>query len=156
MNVMGNTITGAASGETTITWRRRIHNLRQKDRRVTNTYFCMLFYYLSRLEKIQSFFVIKNYRGVMMMKRRAVVSVVGKDQVGIIAKVTNILSDNQVNILDISQTILQDFFTMMMLVDVTGIENLDILQKQFDEISEHLGLKINIQLEEIFQSMHRI
>ena len=92
----------------------------------------------------------------MMMKRRAVVSVVGKDQVGIIAKVTNILSDNQVNILDISQTILQDFFTMMMLVDVTRIENLAILQKQFDGISEELGLKINIQLEEIFQSMHRI
>ena len=92
----------------------------------------------------------------MMMKRRAVVSVVGKDQVGIIAKVTNILSDNQVNILDISQTILQEFFTMMMLVDVSGIENLDMLQGQFDEISEDLGLKINVQLEEIFQSMHRI
>jgi ACT domain-containing protein len=92
----------------------------------------------------------------MMMKRRAVVSVVGKDQVGIIAKVTTILSENHVNILDISQTILQEFFTMMMLVDVSEIENLDTLQKKFDEVSEDLGLKINIQLEEIFQSMHRI
>ncbi len=91
-----------------------------------------------------------------MTNRRAVVSVIGKDQVGIIAKVTNVLADNHVNILDISQTILQDFFTMMMLVDVTGIENLDALQQKFDGISEEMGLKINVQLEEIFQAMHRI
>ncbi len=91
-----------------------------------------------------------------MTNRRAVVSVIGKDQVGIIAKVTNVLADNNVNILDISQTILQDFFTMMMLVDVSGIENLDSLQQKFDGISEEMGLKINIQLEEIFQAMHRI
>ncbi|MGJ7922383.1 ACT domain-containing protein [Neobacillus sp. LXY-4] len=91
-----------------------------------------------------------------MKQRRAVVSVIGKDQVGIIAKVTNILADNSINILDISQTILQDFFTMMMLVDVSGKENLEQLQKQFDEVSDELGLKINIQLEEIFQAMHRI
>lgn len=91
-----------------------------------------------------------------MTMRRAVVSVIGKDQVGIIAKVTNVLADNHVNILDISQTILQDFFTMMMLVDVSGIENLDALQQKFDGISQAMGLKINIQLEEIFQAMHRI
>ncbi|WP_458412834.1 ACT domain-containing protein [Schinkia sp. CFF1] len=91
-----------------------------------------------------------------MTMRRAVVSVIGKDQVGIIAKVTNVLADNKVNILDISQTILQDFFTMMMLVDVTGIEHLDSLQQKFDQISQEMGLKINIQLEEIFQAMHRI
>lgn len=90
------------------------------------------------------------------MTRRAVVSVIGKDQVGIIAKVTNVLADNNVNILDISQTILQDFFTMMMLVDVTDNENLDALQQKFDGISEEMGLKINVQLEEIFQAMHRI
>lgn len=88
--------------------------------------------------------------------RRAVVSVIGKDQVGIIAKVTNVLADNNVNILDISQTILQEFFTMMMLVDVSGIENLDSLQSKFDGISQEMGLKINIQLEEIFQTMHRV
>lgn len=92
----------------------------------------------------------------MMEKRRAIVSVVGKDQVGIIAKVTGILSDTNINILDISQTTLQDFFTMMMLVDVSGTENLDVLQKQFDKVSEEMGLKINIQLEEIFQAMHRV
>jgi ACT domain-containing protein len=92
----------------------------------------------------------------MMEKRRAVVSVIGKDQVGIIAKVTNILSDNSVNILDISQTILQDFFTMMMLVDVTEIESLENLQKQFNPMSQEMGLKINIQLEDLFKAMHRV
>ena len=89
-------------------------------------------------------------------QRRAVVSVIGKDQVGIISKVTTILSDNNINILDISQTILQDFFTMMMLVDVSKRDNLDDLNKQFGELSTQLHLKINIQLEEIFQSMHRV
>ncbi|MCR6110816.1 ACT domain-containing protein [Bacillus sp. A301a_S52] len=91
-----------------------------------------------------------------MEQKRAVVSVVGKDQVGIIAKVTAILADNHMNVLDISQTILQDFFTMMMLVDVSEAENLDKLQSEFDQASHELGLKINIQLEDIFQSMHRI
>lgn len=88
--------------------------------------------------------------------RRAVVSVVGQDKVGIIAKVTRVLSDNDINILDISQTILQDFFTMMMIVDVAGIENLDRLQDLLNEAGEELSLKINIQLEEIFQAMHRV
>ncbi|AXI10881.1 ACT domain-containing protein [Oceanobacillus zhaokaii] len=91
-----------------------------------------------------------------MRERHAVVSVIGKDQVGIIAKVTNILADKQINILDISQTILQDFFTMMMLVDVAGREDLDQLQDQFNHLGDALGLKINIQLEEIFQAMHRV
>ncbi|MBU9723055.1 MULTISPECIES: ACT domain-containing protein [Bacillaceae] len=91
-----------------------------------------------------------------MSQKRAVVSVIGKDQVGIIAKVTTILADNHINVLDISQTILQDFFTMMMLVDVSELEDLEELQTAFDKVSNELGLKINIQLEEIFQSMHRV
>jgi len=91
-----------------------------------------------------------------MQQRRAVVSVVGKDQVGIISKVTTVISENNVNILDISQTILQDFFTMMMIVDITQKENLDDLRQQLDELGNQLGLKINIQLEDIFQSMHRV
>ncbi|WP_394232416.1 ACT domain-containing protein [Niallia oryzisoli] len=90
------------------------------------------------------------------MKRRAIVSVVGKDQVGIIAKVTTILAENQVNILDISQTILQDFFTMMMLVDVTDYQDLEGLQKHLTEIGNALNLNITLQLEEIFQAMHRV
>jgi ACT domain-containing protein len=92
----------------------------------------------------------------MMMQRRAVVSVIGKDQVGIIAKVTTILAENKVNILDISQTILQDFFTMMMIVDVTNYHDLEELQKQLSDIGDSLGLNIHLQLEEIFQAMHRV
>jgi len=91
-----------------------------------------------------------------MNQRRAIVSVIGKDQVGIIAKVTTILSENKVNILDISQTILQDFFTMMMLVDVTDQQDLEGLQKQLTEIGDSLGLNITLQLEDIFQAMHRV
>ncbi|WP_033828055.1 ACT domain-containing protein [Bacillus andreraoultii] len=90
-----------------------------------------------------------------MEKKRAVVSVVGKDQVGIIANVTTILSNHKVNILDISQTILQEFFTMMMIVDMTGA-NLETLQQELDDLATKLNLKINIQLEDIFQAMHRI
>ena len=91
-----------------------------------------------------------------MKQRRAIVSVIGKDQVGIIAKVTNVLADNRINILDISQTILQDFFTMMMLVDVTNSENLEALQNELSEIGKAMNLNITVQLEEIFQAMHRV
>lgn len=90
------------------------------------------------------------------MQKRAVVSVLGKDQVGIIAKVTNVLANNQMNIHDISQTILQDFFTMIMLVDVANIEDLDHLTNEFAMIEKELGLTISIQLEEVFQAMHRV
>lgn len=91
-----------------------------------------------------------------MNQRRAIVSVIGKDQVGIIAKVTNVLADNKINILDISQTILQDFFTMMMIVDVADYKDLESLQKQLGKIGKTMNLNINIQLEEIFQAMHRV
>ncbi|MGG1399229.1 ACT domain-containing protein [Bacillus salipaludis] len=91
-----------------------------------------------------------------MERRRAVVSVIGKDHVGIISKVTTILANNNLNILDISQTILQDFFTMMMIIDVTGKVNLNRLRDELTLAGEDMGLKINIQLEEIFQAMHRV
>jgi ACT domain-containing protein len=89
------------------------------------------------------------------MERKAVVSVVGKDQVGIISKVTSVLSDHNINILDISQTILQDFFTMMMIVDVANSE-IDKVRDELNDLGEEIGLKINVQLEEIFKAMHRV
>ena len=89
-------------------------------------------------------------------QKRAIVSVIGKDQVGIIAKVTTLLAERTINILDISQTILQEFFTMMMLVDITNLEDLESLQQQLAELGKSLGLTINIQREEIFQAMHRV
>jgi ACT domain-containing protein len=111
-----------------------------------------------RLEKKPiSFLYLKKIFGVnAMSQRRAVVSVVGKDQVGIIAKVTTVLANENVNIFDISQTILQDFFTMMMIVDVTNLENLEALQQKLTDLGDPLGLTINVQLEEIFHAMHRV
>ena len=92
-----------------------------------------------------------------MNEKKAVVSVIGKDQIGIISKVTTILADYQINILDISQTILQDFFTMMMLVDLTTSKTeVDEVRNKLDELGDELGLKINLQLEDIFRAMHRI
>lgn len=89
--------------------------------------------------------------------KKAIISVLGKDRVGIISSVSNVLSENNVNILDISQTILQDMFTMMMLVDVENskvkfAELADVLSSEGDK----LGVEIRIQLEDIFQAMHRI
>jgi len=92
-----------------------------------------------------------------MNEKKAVVSVIGKDQVGIIAKVTGILAAYEINVLDISQTTLQDFFTMMMLVDLsTSKEEVNQVRRKLNELGDELGLKINLQLEEIFKAMHRI
>ncbi len=89
--------------------------------------------------------------------KKAIITVVGKDKVGIISGVANLLSDNNVNILDISQTILQDMFTMMMLVDVDGSKyNVAELGELLGSKGKELGVEIRIQLEEIFESMHRI
>lgn len=88
---------------------------------------------------------------------KAVVTVIGKDQKGIIANVSNVLYENEVNILDISQTIMQDMFTMIMLVD---FESETITFKQvvdkLEELEKKIGLSIHVQREEIFTSMHRI
>ncbi|MGM9928186.1 MAG: ACT domain-containing protein [Bacillus sp. (in: firmicutes)] len=91
-----------------------------------------------------------------MKPKKAIVSVIGKDQIGIIAKVTNILAKQKVNILDISQTILQDFFTMMMVVDASNLNNLEQLQTELKRAGDELNVTINIQLEEIFTAMHRV
>jgi len=92
-----------------------------------------------------------------LSEKRAVVSVIGKDQIGIIAMVTTVLAENKINILDISQTILQDFFTMMMLVDLAEArESVAEVSEKLQILGDSLGLKINIQLEEIFKAMHRI
>ena len=88
---------------------------------------------------------------------RAIVTVIGVDKTGIIAKTSTLLASNSINILDITQTILQDLFTMVMLVD---IENSKIdfgeLSNRLDEIGQELGVEIRIQHEDIFKSMHRI
>ncbi len=88
---------------------------------------------------------------------KTIITVVGKDTVGIIARVCTYLADNRINILDISQTIVQGYFNMMMIVDTGGVE------KQFGDMAdelvvlgEEIGVVIKCQKEEIFDKMHRI
>lgn len=89
--------------------------------------------------------------------KRAVITVVGKDSVGIIARVCTYLAEKNVNILDISQTIIQEFFNMMMIVDVSNIK-IDFLDlaNELENIGTSTGLVIKVQREDIFDSMHRI
>ena len=86
---------------------------------------------------------------------KAIITVIGKDTVGIIANVSNLLFENNINILDISQTIMQELFTMIMLVDVKDVQVGD-LQEKLDVIAKEMNLSIRVQNEEIFNSMHRI
>ena len=88
---------------------------------------------------------------------RAIITVVGKDTVGIIAKVCSYLADSQINILDISQTIVQDFFNMMMVVDMSKCNTtFDTVADDLSKIGEGLGVEVKCQLEDIFDKMHRI
>jgi len=88
---------------------------------------------------------------------RAVITVIGKDRVGIIAAVSTILADCNVNILDISQTIMQGMFTMIMLVDMSCMKiDFSELQDKLENKGHELGLSIMVQHEDIFNSMHRI
>ncbi|MBS3902257.1 MAG: ACT domain-containing protein [Dethiobacter sp.] len=88
---------------------------------------------------------------------RIIVSVLGHDRVGIIAAVTNILAESNINILDISQTIIQEFFTMMLIADL-GNSKIDLaeLKAKLAKTGEELGLRIEAQHEDIFRYMHRI
>ena len=89
--------------------------------------------------------------------KKTIITVIGKDTVGIIAKVCTYLADNNINILDISQTIIQDFFNMMMIVDMHQAEKpFNVLIKEIDQISEEIGVTIKCQHEDIFNKMHRI
>jgi len=88
---------------------------------------------------------------------RAIVTVIGKDRVGIIASVCTLLADSGVNILDISQTVLQEYLTMIMLVDTSGCAApFDELAKSLKIRGEEQFLSIRIQREDIFEAMHRI
>ena len=88
---------------------------------------------------------------------KAIVTVAGKDQVGIIAGVCIKLADYNVNVLDISQTVMQGYFTMMMVVDVSGANcPMAELAQKLDEKGKEMGLSIRLQREEIFKAMHRV
>ncbi|MBR4806921.1 MAG: ACT domain-containing protein [Lachnospiraceae bacterium] len=88
---------------------------------------------------------------------KTIITVVGKDTVGIIAKVCTYLANNKINILDISQTIVSGFFNMMMIVDMNQSEKpFNDCAKELEQIGEEIGVKITCQHEDIFTKMHRI
>jgi len=88
---------------------------------------------------------------------KIIITVVGKDTVGIIAKTCTYLADNNINILDISQTIVQDFFNMMMIVDISGSKkSFGDIQNDLDKLGNDIGVEIKAQKEEIFAKMHRL
>lgn len=88
---------------------------------------------------------------------RAVITVVGKDRVGIIAGVCNELAQYQVNVLDISQTVLQGFFTMMMVTEISQctVPLVELIEKM-QALGERMGLSIRVQREDIFEAMHHV
>lgn len=89
--------------------------------------------------------------------KKTIITVVGKDTVGIIAKVCTYLAESQVNILDISQTIVSGFFNMMMIVDTTGSNKQHgDMADELEKLGEEIGVSIKCQKEEIFDKMHRI
>jgi ACT domain-containing protein len=89
--------------------------------------------------------------------KKTIITVVGKDTVGIIAKVCTYLAENNVNILDISQTIVQDYFNMMMIVDANNAgKPFNTLADDLDNLGNEIGVFIKMQHEDIFDSMHRI
>ena len=88
---------------------------------------------------------------------KTIITVVGKDTVGIIAKVCNYLANNNINIMDITQTTMQGYFNMMMLVDTSAsLKNHDELSDELKSLGDEIGVQIKAQKEEIFQMMHRI
>ena len=88
---------------------------------------------------------------------KAIITVIGKDKSGIIAKVSNLLAEKNINIEDISQTIMQGFFTMIMLVQIeTSTISIENLKTDLDALGNKIGVKIILQHEDIFNAMHRI
>lgn len=89
--------------------------------------------------------------------KKAIITILGSDKVGIIAKVSGYLAENNINILDISQTIMQDLFTMVTLVDISeSKKSFDGLYADMNKMGEELGVKVQIQRTDIFNSMHKI
>ncbi|KXB60857.1 ACT domain protein [Lachnoanaerobaculum saburreum] len=88
---------------------------------------------------------------------KVIITVVGKDTVGIIAKVCTYLAENKINILDISQTIVSGYFNMMMITDMENASvDFEKTVEDLDALGDGIGVKIKAQKEEIFESMHRL
>jgi ACT domain-containing protein len=90
------------------------------------------------------------------MGQRAVVTVMGQDKVGIVAGITSALAEANVNIIDISQTLLQDIFAMLLMVELSDNTDLTVLHDQLEAKGQEIGVKIMVQHEDVFRYMHRI
>ena len=89
--------------------------------------------------------------------QKGIITVVGEDQVGIIAKVCTYLAEKKVNILDISRTIIQGYFNMMMIVELSSMtEEFGVICEELDKLGVEIGVNIKLQHEDIFNKMHRI
>jgi ACT domain-containing protein len=92
-----------------------------------------------------------------MKKELSFITVIGKDKKGIVAKISNLLFKNNINIEDISQKVMEGFFVMAMLVETSGYKKPQVkISQELDKIGKELGLKIQIQHENIFKKMHRV
>ncbi|WP_408955572.1 ACT domain-containing protein [Natroniella sp. ANB-PHB2] len=90
-------------------------------------------------------------------EQRAIVTVLGADKVGIVAKITTILAEHNANIVDISQTLLEDIFSMIMLVEISELKaDFETLNKELRELEEEINVEIKLQHENIFKYMHRV
>ncbi len=88
---------------------------------------------------------------------RAIISVIGKDTYGILAKVSAVCSENKANIIDVTQSVLQEMFAMVMMVDISAPEcDFSAFKATLEKTGEDIGMQINIMHEDIFNSMHRI
>ena len=90
-------------------------------------------------------------------KNKTIITVLGKDTVGIIAKVCTYLAENKLNILDISQTIIQGYFNMMMIIELNeSVKQFGTICEELDDLGQEIGVNIKLQHENIFNKMHRI
>jgi ACT domain-containing protein len=88
---------------------------------------------------------------------KGILTIIGKDRVGIIAHVSTLLASYNANILDINQTVMRDYFTMIMLVDLDGITtDFTTLQQELDKKAEEIKMEIKIQREDIFDKMYEV
>lgn len=88
---------------------------------------------------------------------RAIITVIGKDKVGIVANISAVCAKNNANILDINQTLLQEVFTMVMLIDIEKLSNgFTVLKDELEKVGKENELQVHLMHEDIFNSMHRI
>ncbi len=88
---------------------------------------------------------------------KAVVTVVGRDTVGILAKVSAVCAEHNANIVDVTQSVMQELFTMVMLIDISNLHGtFSDMQNALYELGEKIGMKIHVMHEDIFNSMHHI